>query len=117
MVVMDSDVEVRLYCDEGDAARDEIFELCQTHVDKLSSKLGSGFVAIHIKKNKEAFRGLSERECHVSVNTSICKESIHATEFGAPESVRSAFSKLKTIVMKNKEERVAAKKAVKGRKE
>ena len=117
MAVMDSNVEVRLYCDEVDSARDELFELCQNQLNKLSSNLGSGYVAVHIKKNKEVFRGLHERECHMSVNTTSCKQSLHAREFGAPESVRSAFLKLKTVVMKGKEEKVAAKKTVKGRKE
>ena len=113
MAVHESEVEVRLYCDDVDSARDELFALSQTHVEKLSSKLGTGYVAVHIKKNKEVFRGLHERECHLSVNTTACKESIHATEFGAPESVRSAFFKLKTVVMKGKEEKVAAKRTMK----
>ena len=106
----DDGVEIRLYCDEVDNAREEIFELCQTHVDKLSLHLGIGYVGVHLKTKKEEFRGVRERECHLSVNTTNCKESIHATEFGAPESVRAVFAKLKTIVVKGKEEKVARKK-------
>lgn len=99
----DDALKIIVLCPEKEEAKSEIEAMVRAGVEKFALQLGEGRINVHLKKQKEQFRGLSKRECHLAISTTNLKTSIHSHGWGSPQAIKTSFDKLRTVISKNKD--------------